>query len=117
MITLAYSQMGMFHSIFNVHNAHSFCRVRSTGVAGRFQHERLGTYSFVRYRHGRKVYKKRRDDGHDGGDIGGGERDQFVYYHDWGPNSGSNWMIGVNPLTNSRSSPFPETSFCLLLKL
>ena len=78
----------------------SFCRVRSKGgVADGFQHERLGTYSFERFRHGRKVYKKRED----GGNLGG-ERDQFVYYHDWGPNSGSNWMIGENPWTNSRSS-------------
>ena len=73
-------------------------RVRSTGVAGRFQQERLGEYTFVRHRHGRKVYKKRKEGG-----GGVEERDQFVYYHDWGPNSGSNWMIGVNPQTNSRS--------------
>ena len=52
----------------------------------------------MRYRHGRKVYKKHSDS------DGGKERDQFVYYHDWGPNSGSNWMIGVNPWTNSRYS-------------
>ena len=70
-----------------------FFRVRSTGVADRVQRERLGTYSFSRHRHGRKVYKK---------DGVFAEREQFLYYHDWGPNSGSNWMIGVNPWTNSR---------------
>ena len=73
-------------------------RVRSTGIAGRFQEERLGEYTYLRHRHGRKVYKKRKEGG------GVEERDQFVYYHDWGPNSGSNWMIGVNPRTNSRSN-------------
>ena len=89
----------------------TFCRIRSTGVADRFQHERLGAYSFARYRHGRKVYKKRKD-----GDIGE-ERDQFVYYQDWGPNSGSNWMIGVNSRTNSRSSRHTNLQFRLRISV
>ncbi len=59
-----------------------------------YQPGRLGTYTFESYRHGRKVYKK------DGCvDVA---RTHYLYFYDWGPNSGSNWMIGLNPTTNSR---------------
>jgi hypothetical protein len=66
-------------------------RVRSLGVSQKYQPERLGTYSLIKYHHGRMVYQK--DDG---------DRAQYVYYHDWGPNSGANWMIGLGEGSNSR---------------
>ena len=64
-------------------------RVRSLGIAEDRQPERMGTFRFSGFKHGRKIYKQEGEEGED--------RLQYLYYWDWGPNSGSNWMIGFDP--------------------
>ena len=51
------------------------------------QPERLGVFTAQqdKTRNGRIVYKQ---------DSGG---KNFLFYWDWGPNNGANWIVGYNP--------------------
>lgn len=64
-----------------------FCnRIMSNGIGQQSQPQRLGVYTATNdTQHGRKVYKQ---------DFGGSN---YLYYWDWGPNNGANWIVGFNP--------------------
>ena len=63
------------------------------------QPERLGKFDYKGdTKHGRKIYKKSQD----------GQRDQFLYFWDWGPNNGGNWMVGLNPKYNAHGIESPN---------
>ena len=53
------------------------------------QPNKLGVYTKVGIMNSRKVYKQL-------------ERDEYVYYHDWGDGRGENWMIGDGPGKTNR---------------
>jgi hypothetical protein len=61
-------------------------RIRSSGAGQLLQPDRLGVFSASDVkRHGRVVYKQ---------DFGG---KNYLFYWDWGPNNGANWIVGFNP--------------------
>ena len=49
-------------------------------------------------KHGRKVYRK----------DGINQRDQFLYFWDWGPNNGGNWFVGLDPTFKPRGIESPD---------
>ena len=63
-------------------------RITSRDIGQTAQPERLGIFtSYGETKHGRKVYQKQTP----------GQRDQFLYFWDWGPNNGGNWFVGLDP--------------------
>ena len=56
--------------------------------------DRMGVYVSVSDTHNHRLTYKHVD------------RDQYIYYYDWGPNSGTNWMMGDTIGSNYR---FMET--------
>ncbi len=57
------------------------------------QPERLGRFTYHgETKNGRKIYQR----------SVSGQRDQFLYFWDWGPNNGANWMVGLDPKYNAR---------------
>ena len=68
-------------------------RISSRSIGQTVQPERLGTYTYHgQTKHGRKVYLK----------SVVGENDQFLYFWDWGPNNGGNWMVGLDTRYKAR---------------
>ena len=66
-------------------------RITSRDIGQTVQPERLGIFtSYGETKHGRKVYQKQTP----------GQRDQFLYFWDWGPNNGGNWFVGLDPGIN-----------------
>ena len=62
-------------------------RITSRDIAQTVQPERLGIFtSYGGTKHGRKVYQKQIP----------GQRDQFLYFWDWGTNNGGNWFVGLD---------------------
>ena len=53
------------------------------------QPNKLGVYVSVGIMNSRKVYKQE-------------DREEYVYYHDWGDGRGENWMVGNNPGETNR---------------
>ena len=54
--------------------------VQSEGVAARSQQKRMGVYVREREWNGRLAYKHT-------------DWEEYIFYYDWGPNSGANWMF------------------------
>ena len=63
---------------------------RSEGLAGTYHGSLLGVYTWDEDDHGRNVTRhQRRVFRH----VASAGR-HWLYYWDWGPNSGANWMVG-----------------------
>ena len=62
----------------------------------------MGVYTATEQKkHGRIVYRQ---------DFGA---KNYLFYWDWGPNNGANWVVGLNPCewTNSKYSFWSESHF------
>lgn len=67
-------------------------RLSSRGIGNTVQPERLGQYTYHgKTKNGRKIYQKEES----------GQRDQFLYFWDWGANNGANWMVGLDTRYNT----------------
>ena len=63
----------------------------SRGSAQQNQPARLGIYTAIALKNGRYFYRKEDRD----------EATSYIYYWDWGPNSGANWVVTNNPRDGS----------------
>ena len=66
-----------------------------------WQPDKLGVYQLWGGVHGRKVWKHE-------------TRQNYVYYWEWGVNSGTEWMIGHSPYSSERGIRFNETNLSTL---
>ena len=63
---------------------------RSEGLAGTYHGSLLGVYTWDEDDHGRNVTRHQRRVFRHVATAGR----HWLYYWDWGPNSGANWMVG-----------------------
>ena len=62
-------------------------RLRSNGIGNEVQPERLGLFKYQgQLKHGRKIYVRSEN----------GQQNQYLYFWDWGPNNGAQWMVGLD---------------------
>ena len=81
-------------------NCVSFHRLRSNGIGATVQSERLGYFSHQgQTKHGRKVYVREQN----------GQRNQYLYFWDWGPNNGANWIVGLDPQLKPRGTDIQDS--------
>ena len=67
------------------------------------QSERLGYFTHQgQIKHGRKVYVREQN----------GQRNQYLYFWDWGPNNGANWIVGLDPQLKPRGKDWKILSNC-----
>ena len=71
---------------------------RSTGLAGTYHPSLLGVYELDQDDYGVNVSQSHR---HVYRHVD--SNDHWLYYWDWGPNAGTNWMVSTNYLDNKRS--------------
>ena len=69
----------------------SCCRlsIRSEGEAAEWQPDKMGSYSVWGSSGGRKVWKHE-------------SRQNYLYYWEWGVNTGTEWMVGHSPFSSVR---------------
>ena len=78
----------------------SFHRLRSNGIGATVQSERLGYFTHQgQTKHGRKVYVREQN----------GQRNQYLYFWDWGPNNGANWIVGLDPQLKPRGTDIQDS--------
>ena len=70
---------------------HYTCRltIRSDGEAALWQPDKMGSYSLWGSSGGRKVWKHE-------------SRQNYLYYWQWGVNTGTEWMVGHSPFSSVR---------------
>ena len=69
----------------------SSCRltIRSDGEAAEWQPDKMGSYSLWGSSAGRKVWKHE-------------SRHNYLYFWEWGVNTGTEWMVGHSPFSSVR---------------
>ena len=72
--------------------------IRSEGEAAEWQPDKMGSYALWGNSAGRKVWRHE-------------SRQNFLYFWEWGVNTGTEWMVGHSPFSSVRGIRH-DTSLC-----